>query len=415
MHQVAYGGGGRVPRRTQYREDDRDWYPPEGAWAYSMPHPSHFHEVQRSMDRAPTGYGRAPRNSRSLDAFQHDMPPPHLTRGSTDPYRRPRRERNILVYQDEEEEPPDVWQRPRTRETTPEYVRPPRRAQRERRVRQERRRPQPIPPESSSESAPSTTESEDETSDSGDDIEVVELSDEEPEYDNSRHRRHRSRQRRPVQSRDTSRRHRSRNASRHQSRDASLHPQSRATSRHPQSRATSRHPQSRPTSRHQSNDDYLGSPDNRVRRRRSRRRRRASMSDEENNEVEYPHSGPEISEPPVTPSRQIVSRRPDSESPKYNHRSRGTSIVESPRPPVVSRRLVPGELVLQAPSSGQRARTIKIFDAQGAVYREGRPRRSASPPTREQSVSSSRRPPSLMGSNFGDSSRMSSPVRPANL
>ncbi|KAH6895541.1 hypothetical protein B0T10DRAFT_455790 [Thelonectria olida] len=346
MHQVPYRGEGRIPRPRHYREDDREWYPPDDVWPYSLPHRSHMREVQRPDDRAPRGYERGPRNSRSLEQFHHNMPPPHLTRGATDPYTR--RPREILVYQDEDDEPPDQWRHPRTRETTPEFERPTRRARRE-----HRRRPPPLPEPPSSESPPSDSESEDESSESDNEIEVVEFRDEESEYHHRQHRRHRD-----------------------------------------------RHLQ-------QSSDQYSSSED--PRRRRSSRRRPASPSDSEI-EVQYRRGRREIVEPPVTPSQL---RRGESESPKYDPQSRVTSVIESSRPPVASRRLAAGELVLQSPPSDPRVRTIKIYDAQGAQFRHGRS--PSANTTLQQSRSSSRRPPSLRGSNLGSSSRMSSPERPARL
>lgn len=356
MHQVAYRGGeGRVPLPRHYYEDDREWQPPDDVWPYSLPHRSHIREVlQRPDDRAQREYGRAPRNSRSLEAFHRTMqpPPPHLTRGATDPYRRAPRE--ILVWQDEDDEPPEERRHPRTRETTPEYDRPIRRARR----RHLRPAPPPEPEPPSSESPPSGSESEEESeeSESDNEIQVIELPDEESDYDRRQRRRHRSRHRLP------------------------------------------------------SRDQYQSSSE-----RRSYRRRTSSSDDEE--EDQYGRGRRQIVEPPVTPSRQMIPRRFESESPKYDRdpSSRVTSVIESSRPPVASRRLA-GELVLQSSPSDPRPRTIKVYDAQGVHYREARRGRSTSANTTlHQSRSSSRQPLSLRGSDYEASSRMSSPERPTRL
>ncbi|KAF4977451.1 hypothetical protein FZEAL_6015 [Fusarium zealandicum] len=175
----------RLVRRRPLRADSRDWYGPGDVVPYSVPHRSRIEQVQRPNGRTPRGYATS---SMSLDAYQPTMPPPtHLTRASTDAYKRfpgyPVYEADDDDDNDEDERWPPLKQRGRF----PERARP----------RQSLRKPREPTPEST---PPSESEEEsDSDSDSGDDEDndQIEVVVEEAEEENHGHGRHRRRHRQP--------------------------------------------------------------------------------------------------------------------------------------------------------------------------------------------------------------------------
>lgn len=149
-----------------------------------------------------------------------------------------------------------------------------------------------------------------------------------------------------------------------------------------------------------SRDDYQDSSE-------SRRRRRKiipSSSEDEEVEIRHRHSSPDRRSPVRRP---VLRREVSDSSPRYG--APRVSVIESTRPPVTSKRLV-----AQRPHSSTRTdlgrRNPKVYERE--VQGEARPRQAPAQITR-QSRSSSRRPPSILGSIFaGSSSRLASPERP---
>lgn len=145
--------------------------------------------------------------------------------------------------------------------------------------------------------------------------------------------------------------------------------------------------------RHRSSrDEYSGSSESR--RHRERQRAPSPSSDEEDEFVQIPYRrrSPHRRSPDHrSPVRRPSLRREVSDSPR--HSQRYSSIIENSRPPVASRR------------------SQKVYESR-EIVRE-RPRRSEPTNPTRHSRSSSRRPPSILGSIFGgSSSRLNSPERP---
>lgn len=280
-------GHARLVRRRPLRPESRDWYGPADVVDYPMPHRTRIDEIQRPSRRTPRGYARS---SRSLDAYPPTMmPPPHLTRASTDAYKR-HPQLSAYEAEDDDDDSDERWapMKPRGRYSERARPRQPLRKPRE-------PTPESTPPsESEEESDSDEKDNDDEDDDSDDDDDsnrievVVEEADDDDDDDDDDEEEEEDR----------------------------LHPKHR-------------HRQHR---RQVSREEYVTSSDEK----RTRRRQRVpSSSTSDEREVTYRR---QASSERGSPDRRPSLRREVSDMPRNSFPQRYTSVIGNTRPPVSSRR-----------------------------------------------------------------------------
>ncbi|RSL39815.1 hypothetical protein CEP53_013789 [Fusarium sp. AF-6] len=287
-------GHARLVRRRPLRPESRDWYGPADVVDYPMdypvPHRTRIEEIQRPSRRTPRGYAKS---SRSLDAYPAYpptmMPPPHLTRASTDAYKR-RPQLSVYEAEDDDDDSDERWPPMKPRGRYSERARP-------RQPLRKPREPTPdtTPPSESEEDSDSEEEDSDDDEDDGDDdsdsnqIEVVveEVDDDDDDDDDDEEEED----------------HRPRPKHRHH-----------------------RH------HRQVSHEEYVTSSDEK---RRRRRQRVPSSSTSEEIEVTYHR---QASSERGSPDRRPSLRREVSDMPRNSFPQRYTSVIGTTRPPVASRR-----------------------------------------------------------------------------